>query len=83
MILKTLNGDSELTTFDIFSAIDEKTRKCAFEFGSGSFPNDHGARDYTGTFGTFRQGVGFYESELATSYITLDILSQGNGFLII
>ena len=32
--LQTLNGDSEISTFDIFVQIDEKTKSCLFEFGS-------------------------------------------------
>ena len=31
--LKTLNGSSEFTTFELFTVIDQRIRKCELEFG--------------------------------------------------
>ena len=33
-LLKTLNGDSEISTHQIFMKIDQMTRDCQFEYGS-------------------------------------------------
>ena len=80
-LLKTRNGDSELTTFEIFTAIDQRTRNCTYEFKSYTLNN--GSTTYTGTtYGTYRQGLGSQETEDHIVYATWGGASEEHGFKI-
>ena len=83
-LLKTENSDNDKSTYEIFTEIDEKTKRCEFDFGSfeATIPGLSGSYIWTGSYYNGKpDGVGFYEKDTWIIYATL-VDNEFHGFMI-
>ena len=73
-LLKGRNGLSKESTFDILIGIDERVRRCEFEFGTFEIDDPWNMKGFTYTgmhIGGVPDGVGYYEDELRIKWATI------------
>ena len=83
-LLKTLNSNNSMTTYEMFQQIDSKTKGCEFDFGSLETKPSWSGYTYTWTGSYYNgkpDGVGFYENDIRIIYATL-VDNEVNGFWI-
>ena len=72
--LKSLNGKSEISTYQFFESVDSDTKNCKFEYDSFETDDPLGySYTYTGmAIGGVPKGAGFYEDDHWIKYVTFD-----------